>query len=142
MTLSEVYNAFSELALDQPNIRTVILNDIYRLDTLKNVKYSVFGITPAYEHEEDEDYRYYNLHLYYIDRLIEDGSNDVDIQSIGFEVLSNIITAFLEQFEGKAELHEKTKYQTFYQKFVDECAGIYARVKISIPRDSYCEEIY
>ena len=142
MTLSQIYKALSDIALEQPNIRTIVLNDIYKLDTLKDVRYSVFGITQNYEHEQDETRRYYSLNLYYIDRLLEDGSNDVDIQSTGIEVLSNIIETLLEELGGKAELDETVKYQCFTQKFVDETSGVYARIKLAIPLSSYCEETY
>lgn len=141
MTLVEIYKKFSEIALEQPNIRTVILNDVYKLNEYSSIKYGVFAITQQ-QHYEEEGFRYYALNLFVVDRLLEHLSNDIDIQSSAIEVLHNIIRTFVEDVETDVEVEGNIQYQSFTQRFTDECAGVYASLTLRVPIDSLCGEEY
>lgn len=129
MTLKECINKFLKIAKKQPNINFVGEGDIYSLNSLPNLEYSVFFITQQ-QHNQSEDVISYNLILYYVDRLTETGDNTLDIQSNGIIMLSNIINTFIN--ENDADISYDITYQTFTHKFSDACAGVYANVKIDV----------
>lgn len=129
MTLKETINKFLKIAKKQPNINFASEGDIYTLNTMKNLEYSVFFVTQQ-QHQQSEDTITYNLILYYIDRLVEDDANMLDIQSNGIIMLGNIINTFIN--ENDADINYDITYQPFTHKFADKCAGVYANVKIEV----------
>ena len=129
MSLKEVIIKFLNIARKQPNIGYTGEGDIYTLNSLPNLEYSVFFVTQQ-EHRQSEDTIIYNLILYYIDRLTETGDNTLDIQSNGVILLGNIINTFIN--ENDADINYDITYQTFLHKFSDACAGVYANVKIEV----------
>lgn len=140
MRLDEIFNALNSIALSQPNIHTAVSNDVYRINEYSTIKYGVFSCTQSGQHTEDEEFRYYNLNLFVIDRLLDGGTNEISVQSNALEVLHNIIAAFSALYNVYVE--GEVRYQPFTQKFVDECAGMYATVVFRVPLDSICEEEY
>ena len=129
MTLKELINTLLKTARKQPNIGYTGEGDIYTLNTMKNLEYSVFFVTQQ-QHQQSEDTITYNLILYYIDRLVEDDANMLDIQSNGIIMLGNIINTFIN--ENDADINYDITYQPFTHKFADKCAGVYANVKIEV----------
>jgi len=129
------------VASKQPNINQIIDNDVYRLNTLKDAEYTVFAWQQR-QHQEETDFWLYSFQFFYIDRLTQDGGNEVEVQSTGLEVLSNIIGTIIEYSEGEIEVYGTTLYQPFTQRFKDETAGVYATVTFRVPKDCICIENY
>lgn len=127
------------VASTQPNVNQIIDNDIYRLNTLKDVEYSVFGWQQR-QHQEETDFWIYSFQLFYIDRLTQDGSNELECQNTGMEVLSNIISTIIDF--GDIELNGIPIYQPFTQRFKDETAGCYVTVSFIVPKTCICPEEY
>ena len=137
MTLKEITKAIEIVALNQPSISMVVRNDIFRLNAFPKAKYGVFGWTQQQHTEEMEtDLITYNFTFFYVDRLKADKSNEVEIQSVGMTTLSNIIRV-LESMGIYADMWQ---YQTFNQKFHDECAGVYTNVSLQVNVNSVCDE--
>ena len=134
MTLQDTINTIVSIAKTQPNIRTVILDDIYRLDAMPNAKYCVFGVTQN-THRWADNMLQISLNLYYIDRLTTDSHNELQIQSTGIEVLQNIISAFVEKC-NLSVYNSIVEFHTFIQKFSDLTAGAYATLSFEIPTAS------
>lgn len=139
MTLTEIMNEFTSIALQDPNIHSTILNDVYRMNQKTDLEYSVFVVAQM-GHRQDSDNKYFGLRLFYIDRLLDDGSNEVAIQSRGIEILSNIIKTFLDTYY-EVGLDGDITYTTWTQRFIDETAGTYAELTLSIPEE-LCYEDY
>lgn len=137
MTLLETIRTLETVALQQAAVRTVIENDIFKLNDLPNVKYSVFAFTQG-QHTSTTDgpFTTYRFTLFYVDRLNEDRSNQVQIQSTGERTLRNILLILAGQDI------ESSQYtiQPFNQRFADECAGVYCEVALSVPNDSVCPD--
>ena len=143
MTLLNAIEKLNEIALEQPNIRTIITNDVYKLDAMGDVKYNVFCITQNQHMENvDEGFVYYSLNLFFIDRLTDDYANELEIQSTAIQVLRNIIYTFINSYN--ADIYNYTiNYTTFEQQFADLCAGAYATLSIAVPTPSdECYEQY
>ncbi len=137
MTLLETIRMMETVALGQAAIETVVENDVYRLNGMPAVKYGVFAFTQG-QHTSTIDGAFtdYGFTLFYIDRLNEDRSNQIQIQSTGERTLRNILLVLADQ---GIEAGQYT-LQPFLQKFDDQCAGVYCDVTLSVPNDSTCPD--
>ena len=140
MTLYETIDLLKKIALKHPNIGSASEGNIYEyMNANPSVKYGVFFITQG-THSQDEMFNHFEFTLFYVDRLVDDmEENRLQIQSIGKEILSNILTFFCEEFEAECE---NISFQPFTQRFVDETAGIYSTITIDMPKDIICPEEY
>lgn len=140
MTLYSIINILKSIAKTQPNVRTATDGSVYdKLNTNPSVQYDVFHIQQT-THTEDFETDYYGLQLFYISRL-EDSLEDnrLQIQSIGKEVLGNIIRTFCENFSID---YPTITYIPFTQRFVDLTAGVYCNVRLEVPKDLLCADDY
>lgn len=131
--LLTVIKALEKIGASLPNVNTVILSDIYQLNSLPNIDYSVFAIVQD-QHRKDDNFTYLGFYLYYVDRLLNDRSNQIEIQSHGLEILSEVIDK-IEDLGLILSPEFDRVLQPFNQRFSDECAGIYCRLEIMIPQD-------
>ena len=140
MTLYETIDLLKKIALKHPNIGSASEGNIYEyMNANPSVKYGVFFITQG-THSQDEMFNHFEFTLFYVDRLVDDmEENRLQIQSIGKEILSNILTFFCEEFNAECE---NISFQPFTQKFVDMTAGIYSTITIDVPKDVICPEEY
>ena len=88
MTLLQIYNLIKDVSLAQPNINTVVQEflDLNREDT----KYSAIVIQQRDHQQTSDDFITYNFYIGYVDRLLSDKSNNIEIQSTGINILNNI----------------------------------------------------
>lgn len=128
MTLYQVVKELEKIALTKDNINYAGEGDIYELNTLPDIDYSVFYITQN-THTGDIDDNTFSFNLYYIDRLTENKDNHLKIQSDGIIILKNIINEFNYTYPDE-EINYPLQFQTFYQRFADDCAGVYVTVQI------------
>lgn len=137
MTLQQVIRQLQKIALTQHNIRFTGEGDLYRdLNAQGSVEYDIFYVTQN-QHQSEGDFDRYNLNLFYISRLdSEDAGNALQIQSIGKEVIDNVVKIFCNDYD--AEVYGVTYWQPFTQRFSDLCAGIYAIITLEVPKDSIC----
>lgn len=140
MTLIQVIKAFEAIASSQPSVNMIVRNDIFRLNACSDARYGVFGWTQGiHSTGVDANTITYNFTFFYVDRLTEDRSNQIEVQSVGIETLDNII----RDMDAKG-LYVDSNYtmQTFNQRFLDECAGVFCNVSISVPAASLCSESF
>ena len=142
MTLFEVIQKLKDIALQQPNVRSVSDGDIYEtLNANPSSVYSIFHITQQ-THREDEDYDYWGFNLFYVDRLTDDYQNRLKIQSIGKSVLSNVVRIFCEQNDIDFPDETQISFNSFTEKFVDLTAGMYCNLTLTIPKNLICGDEY
>ena len=67
MTLYRLFKELEDSALLEPNVRTIVENDIYRINSLADVDYRIFAITQN-QHRSTEQYMTYSLNLFIVDR--------------------------------------------------------------------------
>lgn len=137
MTLLETIRTIETVALQQATVHTVVENDVFKLNDMPDVKYGVFAFTQG-QHTSTTDggFTTYGFSLFYIDRLNEDRSNQIQIQSTGERTLRNILLILAD--EGI----ESSPYtiQPFNQRFADECAGVYCDVQLTVSNDGTCPD--
>lgn len=140
MRLIECINELCKLAKEQPAVKTIVHNDIYRLNSNPAVDYGVFAYTQGTHREDSEGFVRYEFTLFYVDRLTDDKSNEIEVQSTALDVLGNIIRGFENRYLGGA--FETVNYVTFTERFSDECAGAFATVSFQVNLETLCEENY
>lgn len=127
MTLLEIITKLQDIAKNKPNINFVGEGDIYQLNHLPNIDYGVFFITQG-SHSVEENTAYYQLNLFYVDRLADNESNRLTIQSNGIEAITNILNALV--FTEDVDVEYPLSFTPFYQRFADECTGVYCTVTL------------
>ena len=140
MTLAETIKMIEVVASKQPSVNMIVRNDVFRLNTIPTAKYGVFAWTQQqHTAPADGDTLRVSLTLYYVDRLNEDASNRLEVQSMAVQVLTNIIRGLSGRGvwqTGDAAL------RTFDQKFLDVCAGAFATLTLAAPYDTLCNTTY
>lgn len=138
MTLKQVIKAIEIVASRQPSVNMIVRNDIFRLNSVSDARYGVFGWTQGVHSADVKGGRVtYQFTFFYIDRLTEDKSNQVEIQSVGMETLGNIISTLDEQ---GVFVNADCTMQTFNQRFLDECAGVFCNVAFEVSMSGTCPE--
>lgn len=131
MTLKTLINKVSAAALSTINVRTVIINDAYRINPIKDVQYGAVVILQR-RHDIGDTVSTYRLTLAYVDRLTTDLSNELDIQSDGMLTLTNIVNAL--DNDDSIWVDRPLLFESFNQRFYsDECAGVMCDIELQAP---------
>lgn len=136
MTLMQLINLFEKVAQQQPSINMIVQQDVFRMNSAPSLKYGVFAWTQGQHSGSINGMSTFSFTLFYVDRLKEDQSNQIEIQSVGCDTLSNILRLLDEH---DVEVGNYTM-QTFNQRFTDECAGVFCNVTISVLPTTSCAE--
>lgn len=138
MTLAQLIRLFEGIAKEQPSINMIVQNDVFRINSAPSLKYGVFAWTQGQHSGSINGMQTYSFSLFYVDRLKQDLSNQIEIQSVGCETISNILRR-LDEYD--VEVGNYT-IQTFNQRFTDECAGVFCNVTLSVLSTMGCAEGY
>lgn len=139
MNLLQTIRAIEKTAALQPNVGTVVRNDIFRLNSSPVVRYgAVAWLQNEHTTNADTGIITYNFTLFYVDRLTANHSNEIDIQSQGIETLENILASLPDLGLYPSDY----SFRTFNQRFADECAGVFCNVSIEAAKDSICAEAF
>lgn len=135
MTLKSLLDSLSKVAYTIPNVNTVILGDVYQLNKLTDVDYSVICI---YENNAtiNNNSITHTVTIFYIDRLVDNGENEYSVKSTGEVILKEILTKL--DVLGEIEIDSNKRLNYFTQKFADECAGVYMQVDITSDMGDDC----
>lgn len=140
MTLLQVIRKIEQVASGQPAINTIVRNDVYRLNAHPSVQYGVFAwLQNEHTASAGEGVVRYSFTFFYVDRLTADKANELEIQSVGMDVLENIIVGLEAEDVFPFQSHT---FRTFTERFSDECAGVFCNVQFEVRRDLVCEDEY
>ena len=140
MNLSQTIRAIEKAAAMQPNVRTIVRNDVFRLNALPDVRYGVVAwLQGEHATSADSQLMQYQFTLFYVDRLTEDKGNEVQIQSVGIETLENILRTLQDVGLFPAADYY---FRTFNQRFNDECAGAFCTVRLETTTNGLCAAYY
>ena len=140
MTLQQVIRVFEMVASQQPSVNMIVQNDIFRLNSKSDARYGVFGWTQG-QHSTSADSSMFNYSFtfFYVDRLKNDVSNQIEVQSVGIQTIDNI----LRKLDDLGVYVSSTyNFQTFNQRFFDECAGVFCNVSLQVPVSAMCSESF
>lgn len=139
MTLVELIHRIEENARRQPCISSVVRNDVFRINSIPDLRYGVFAwLQGQHSGSVGSGMDRYSFTLFYVDRLKADEGNQIEVQSVGCSVLGNILRALEEEGIGV----EDYTLQPFNQRFTDMCAGVFCNVTLEVPSSWNCGETY
>lgn len=137
MTLYNLITGIERVAMQQPGIKMIVRNDIFRLNSAPDARYSVFGwLQREHTARVDSSFMEFSFTFFYVDRLTASHGNEVEIQSEGVQTLDNIIRTVDEWAPVSADW----TFTTFNQRFTDECAGVFTNVTFRVPLGGLCPE--
>lgn len=101
--------------------------------------YPLLFSSPTGAHTVMQNTTRYELTLYYIDRLLTDYSNDIDVFSSSIENLKNIING-IKDIPGVVEIEDMYVIRNFTntEKMNDSLAGAYATIRVKVVNDTVC----
>ena len=138
MTLQQVIAAIESTAAKQPAVNMIVRNDIFRLNAAPDCRYGVFAwLQGQHAGAVTDDLVHYRFTLFYADRLTADKHNQLEVQSVGIEVLSDVLRRL---DEAGLPVEEGYAFRTFNERFHDECAGVFCDVTIDAPAGSRCPD--
>lgn len=140
MTLKGILTSLGETAIKDKLCNWVGCgSSIYQVNPETVVNYPFVFFSPTGTHRVEENFTTYSVTAFYVDRLLEDNSNDIDIQSAAIEVLKNLIRK-AESINGVVGVSSEYILNVFveYEKFADRCTGAYIQIDISILNDTTC----
>lgn len=134
MNLTELNNFIKTLSLAYPTVRNYGEGDVYEALNSGNNEYPTIFLTIS-EISTNEDITNITATLFYIDRLLDDNSNRLNIQTVG----TNALKAILEKATEWSRINLETiTYTPFTEKFADLCAGVFAQFSIQINDELDC----
>lgn len=141
MNLFELSKALGELAKSRELVNFSAAGaSLGEINPLNIADYPVFFLIPSGTHTVTENTTRFDLVLYYVDRLLEDNSNTIDIFSSSVENLKNIITG-AKTIPGVVSVEDTYTIRVFMpEKLNDRVAGAYAQVRITVANSSTCLE--
>jgi len=134
MTLYETIHKIKEVANNNPAVNQIVENDIFKLNTLPDVRYGVFSYLQR-QHYYRDGLNYFRFVFYYVDRLTFDKGNEVEVQSTAIEVLTQIVRGLENLGIG---YDGDITFNTFTERFTDECAGAWCEVTLIVPDGWTC----
>ena len=145
MNLAQLIQYINNIAIEHPLVKTFVEGDVYQLNS-KEVKYGVFCLTqPQNNVVKVENVKRYTFTAFYIDRLTEDESNKLVVQTDGINAIHEIFN-YIKTNSQTANVNLPITFTTFTEKFADKCAGAYANVIVEVDDetgdcDFYYEDI-
>lgn len=139
MTLLTLCKELGEMAKAQHLINfSAAGSSLGEINPLSVDWYPLFYIIPAGTHTVQANTTKFDVVLYYIDRLLEDNSNTIDIFSSSIENLKNILIG-ARDIPGVADVEDTYTIRNFMpEKLNDRVAGAYAQVRITCENETVC----
>lgn len=134
MNYKEAVNTILNIAEKHKMVNEVGYGDIYEHLNSGDHKYPCVFLTVENVGLDLSTTNVINGTLFYVDRLTEDNSNKLDIQSFAITVLENLTN----QYTGEFLEVEITNITLFTEKFADLTAGGYIQMAITYNADNIC----
>lgn len=139
MNLLELCKELGEMAKAQELVQySAAGSSLGEVNPLNVDWYPLFFIIPSGTHTVYDNTTRFDLTLYYVDRLLEDNTNTIDIFSSAIENLKNILIG-ARQIPGVVNVEDTYTIRNFMpEKLNDRLAGAYANVRITVANETIC----
>lgn len=107
-------------------------DNVYDINSNDNL-YPVIYLTPK-PHQLNHPTSVYNFYIYYVDRLLNDRANRINVQNSGIKSLNDIIFKIIEL--ENTDVTYPVTLTVFTEKFSDECAGVFGEISIETYNDN------
>jgi hypothetical protein len=131
MTLKDFVKGILAVSAKMPNVHTAYEGSVYDLNQKPDIDFSAVVVTQG-QHKYDDLSQtwHFNFIIFYVDKLTNDESNRIDVQSNAIIALHNIIRNVNEIFGLESE---DEYYDTFTERFTSLCAGGFVTLDFRIP---------
>lgn len=140
MTLENLLYEISRLAIGQKIINySAAGTDIYVLNGQTIKDWPVLFSSPTGTQYVKENSTVFTLTIYYLERMLSDLSNDVNVISVSIEQLKNLING-IKQIQGVMNVEDEYEVVGFTETeaFNDSVAGAYATIKVEVANNTIC----
>lgn len=141
MTLNETIKTIEHYARQYTDANYIVeTGNVY--DISKNnyeMKFPAFCCSQEPPHMFRGDFIQYNFMLLYTDRLTNNRSNMIEVQTAAIESITQTINALSKL--NIVDVEYDTEINTFTERFSEECAGAYINLKITTSLASICETV-
>ena len=129
MNFIQILKKLEAYSLSLPYVHSTNLGDIYEyLNGKPNVKYASVNID-INQSTRNDNLITYSVYLYYVDRLVEDKSNWMEVKTTAEQVLNSIVN-----YAAKiGDVDDGWTINYFEQQFADYCAGGYVQFNLEVP---------
>ena len=129
MNFIQILKKLEAYSLSLPYVHSTNLGDIYEyLNGSPNVKYASVNID-INQSTRNDNLITYSVYLYYVDRLVEDKSNWMEVKTTAEQVLNSIVN-----YAAKiGDVDDGWTIHYFEQQFADYCAGGYVQFNLEVP---------
>ena len=133
MNLQNTLEYIASVAQNHPLINSSYVGSIYDLNSNTNTKYAVFAVEDIDVTKQNHTLLY-NCYLYVVDRVMNDESNTIAVQTMAVNTLQEIIN-YIESYSQSLEVYGSYIITPIRQKFADECAGAYVQLRLVSQND-------
>ena len=139
MNLFELCKELGEMAKAQELVNfSAAGSSLAEINPMEVDYYPLFFIIPSGTHTVYENTTRFDLTLYYVERLLEDNTNTIDIFSSAIENLKNILNG-ARDIPGVVSVDDTYTIRNFMpEKLNDRLAGAYAQVRITVANETVC----
>lgn len=137
MNIREFSNAVGLIALNYPTVQEYNEGDIYNYLNTGEHKYPCVFLTIESVEEGELNSQTLTGSLFYVDRLLNDSSNRLMVQTAAISTLKILTGKINDNISGEMEV---VSYQPFTEKFADWCAGAFCEFSFTYITDSECGE--
>ena len=130
MNYFELVKTILETAKKHKYIEEVNYGDIYEFNNQPTRKYSNFSLF-CQSCNDSGDTTTYTFVAYVTDRLLDDSSNKLEVQSLSKTILEQILAECFDSLDS-------TTYTFWTEKFNDLCAGCYVTFSVTLPKELIC----
>lgn len=138
MTYKDIINLISEIGLNTPNVNTMIIHDIYELNSRQDIEFGVVAIVDK-QHQIDLQTSTYNFDLIYIDRkyTLDENDNRLDVYNDGIITLNHIMNE-LDDIAEDIDISRPFTTTMLEQRFYNECYCVLMNISITTDNVSTC----
>ena len=138
MTYKDIINLISEIALNTPNVNSVIVHDIYELNSRQDIEFGVIALVDK-QHQIDLETSVFNFDLIYIDRkyTLDENDNRLDVYNDGIITLNHIMNE-LDDIAEDIDISRPFNTQMLEQRFYNECYCVLMNISITTDNVSTC----
>ena len=133
MNLQNTLEYIASVAQNHPLINSSYVGSIYDLNSNTNTKYAVFAVEDI-DVTKQNNTLLYNCYLYVVDRVMNDESNTIAVQTMAVNTLQEIIN-YIEGYSQSLEVYGSYIITPIRQKFTDDCAGAYVQLRLVSQND-------
>lgn len=116
------------------HVNNIYEGDVYEINKNQDTKYPAFVITETQHSGNGTDTMTYGYSLFFIDRLLEDKSNELEIKDWAKRAIENVITNISVSNTGYVK--DNYTITTFTERFESLCAGAFSQIRVEVPVDN------